>query len=127
MTNHTVRLCSVSEIADPGAVEFSWGESDWPLSLFVVRRGDDVRAYVNRCPHAGHELNLMPNDFLTREGDLIMCRSHGAQFRIDDGLCLAGPCPGESLQSIEIEVLDGVVCAEPATLDRLLTASQTRR
>ncbi len=127
MTNHTVRLCSVSEIADPGALELNWGEGDWPLSLFVVRRGGEVRAYVNRCPHAGHELNLRPNDFLTREGDLIMCRSHGAQFRIDDGLCMAGPCPGESLESIDIDIVDGVVRAEPETLDRLVVAAQTRR
>ena len=85
MTNHTLRLCALSEIDDPGSFEFSWGEGAWPLSLFVVRRGDAVRGYVNRCPHAGLELNLMPNEFLTRDGELIMCRSHGAQFRIDDG------------------------------------------
>lgn len=127
MTDEAIRLCALSEIDDPGSHEFSWGEGDWPLSVFVVRRGDAIRAYINRCPHAGHELNLRPNEFLTREGDLIMCRSHGAQFRIDDGLCVFGPCPGTSLEALEITVVDGIVCAQLQTLDGLAAAAQTRR
>ena len=122
----TIKLCALEQIADPGALELSWGEGDWPLSLFVVRRGDSVWGYVNRCPHAGHELNLMPNDFLTREGDLIMCRSHGAQFRIDDGLCVFGPCPGTHLQAFTVKVVDDGVFAAAHELDRLVDAAQTR-
>lgn len=126
MTNHTIRLCALSEIDDPGGHEFSWGEGDWPLSLFLVRRGDSVWGYVNRCPHAGHELNLMPNDFLTRDGELIMCRSHGAQFRIDDGLCVFGPCPGTHLQKFSVSVVDGGVFAEEQELEHLAEAAQAR-
>ena len=122
----TIKLCALEQIADPGALELSWGEGDWPLSLFVVRRGSEVYGYVNRCPHAGHELNLMPDDFLTRDGDLIMCRSHGAQFRIDDGQCVFGPCPGTHLQAFAVEVVDGGVFAEAHELDRLADAAQTR-
>lgn len=121
-----VRLCGFDNIADPGALELSWGDGDWPLSLFVVRRGDSVWGYVNRCPHAGHELNLIPNDFLTREGGLIMCRSHGAQFRIDDGLCVSGPCPGTHLRAFTVEVVDGGVFADERELGRLSDAAQTR-
>ena len=121
-----VNLCRLDEIDDPGSREFSWGEGDWPLSLFVVRRGDSVWGYVNRCPHAGHELNLMPDDFLTRAGDLIMCRSHGAQFRIDDGLCVFGPCPGAQLQAVSLEIVDGCVIASAQDLERLANAAQTR-
>jgi nitrite reductase/ring-hydroxylating ferredoxin subunit len=122
-----VQLCRLEDIAVPGAIELNWGESDWPLSFFVVRIDGEVYGYLNRCPHAGHELNLRPNDFLTREGDLIMCRSHGAQFRIDDGFCVAGPCPGTSLKSIGVDVVDGFVCAERNELDRIVAIAQTRR
>jgi nitrite reductase/ring-hydroxylating ferredoxin subunit len=122
-----VQLCRLEDIAVPGAIELNWGESDWPLSFFVVRIDGEVYGYLNRCPHAGHELNLRPNDFLTREGDLIMCRSHGAQFRIDDGFCVAGPCPGASLKSIGVDVVDGFVCAERNELDRIVAIAQTRR
>jgi len=122
-----VRLCALEDVADPGALELSWGQGDWPLSLFVVRRGSEVYGYVNRCPHAGHELNLRPDEFLTREGDLIMCRSHGAQFRIDDGLCVLGPCPGAHLHSFAVEIVDGIVRAEERELTRVAIAAQTRR
>jgi nitrite reductase/ring-hydroxylating ferredoxin subunit len=117
------RLCALDAISDPGAIELSWGEGSWPLSLFVVRRGDAVNGFLNRCPHAGHELNMKPNEFLTRDGELIMCRSHGARFRIEDGLCVLGPCPGASLRAFAVEVVDGVVLAEHAELDRLAAAA----
>ncbi len=113
------RICALAEIADPGAYEFSWGDGDWPVSLFLVRRGDGVFGYVNRCPHAGHELNLMPNEFLTSDGELILCRSHGARFRPDDGFCVLGPCPGASLERFAVAVVDGDVVAERDVLDAL--------
>lgn len=117
------RLCALAQISDPGAIEVSWGEGDWPLSLFVVRHGEAVYGFLNRCPHAGHELNLKPNEFLTRDGELIMCRSHGARFRIEDGVCVLGPCPGAALQSFAVELADGAVFAQQAELERLAAAS----
>ncbi|HSG66511.1 MAG TPA: Rieske 2Fe-2S domain-containing protein [Gammaproteobacteria bacterium] len=114
-----IELCTLARIPDPGTYEFSWGEGSWPLSLFIVRRGDSVFGFVNRCPHAGHELNLLPNEFLTSDGELLMCRSHGARFRIDDGLCVLGPCPGALLPSFAVTVIDGTVVTERAELDRV--------
>jgi len=114
-----IRLCALADLRDPGSYEFSWGDGDWPVSLFLVRRGDGVFAFVNRCPHAGHELNLMPNEFLTSDGELILCRSHGARFRPDDGFCVLGPCPGASLEAFAVAVVDGDVVAEREVLDAL--------
>ena len=36
----------------------------------VVRVGEEVCGYVNRCPHAGHPLDLLPHRFLTADGTL---------------------------------------------------------
>ena len=124
VANDTTRLCALSEIADPGTYEFSWGEGSWPLSLFVVRRGDAVFGFVNRCPHAGHELNLRPNDFLTSDGELLMCRSHGARFRLEDGFCVLGPCPGARLTAFGVEIIDGSVVADRSELDRIAAAAR---
>jgi nitrite reductase/ring-hydroxylating ferredoxin subunit len=38
-----------------------------------------------------------------------MCSSHGALFRISDGECVLGPCLGEKLMPLLIEVRDGDV------------------
>jgi len=73
-------ICALAEIGDPGARGFTCGAGDWPLRGFVVRRGELVRAYVNYCPHAGHALDLLPHRFLTSDGALILCSSHGALF-----------------------------------------------
>lgn len=126
VTNDTIRLCALSDIDDPGSREFSWGEGDWPLSLFVVRRDRRVRGYVNRCPHAGHELNLFPNEFLTSDGELILCRSHGARFRVDDGFCVLGPCPGATLPRFDVALVDGYVVAEREELERVRAAFRGR-
>jgi nitrite reductase/ring-hydroxylating ferredoxin subunit len=102
-------VCRLSELGSQGARGFVIGGGDWPLRGFVVRTGERVCAYVNRCPHAGHPLNLLPDRFLTADGALIVCSSHGALFEKGDGLCLAGPCCGKSLTRVPLEVRCGFV------------------
>lgn len=102
-------LCALDELDDPGTRAFRVGRGDWPLSGLVVRRGAEVHAYVNRCPHAGHPLNLRPHEFLTADGSLLLCHSHGALFEIATGLCVAGPCPGARLRRVPVEVAAGYV------------------
>ena len=77
--------------------------------MFVVRRGDDVFGYVNICPHARTPLDWTPDQFLTRDKTKLLCATHGAQFRIEDGFCIAGPCPGTSLMSVPIGISGGDV------------------
>jgi nitrite reductase/ring-hydroxylating ferredoxin subunit len=114
-----IRLCALGDVPNPGCLEVSWGDGRWPLALFLVRRGDCVYGYLNRCPHAGHELNLRANEFLTRDGELILCRSHGAQFRIEDGYCVTGPCPGGMLESFDPVIREDQVFTTAEALARL--------
>ena len=101
-----VVLCPFTDLADGTSRAFSVGEGDWPLRGFLVRQGNEVFAYVNRCPHAGHPLNFRPDEFLTPDRTLIMCRSHGALFEIADGRCVAGPCVGQSLRELPVRIED---------------------
>ena len=71
---------------------------------FVVRQEGEVRGWIDRCPHAGMPLALMPDRYLTREGDLILCASHGALFRPLDGVCVAGPCAGRALRPWPVRI-----------------------
>jgi nitrite reductase/ring-hydroxylating ferredoxin subunit len=102
-------ICRLSDIGDPGSRGFTMGTGDWPLRGFVVRMGEQAWGYVNRCPHAGHPLNLTPHHFLTPGRELILCSSHGALFDRQTGFCIAGPCGGQSLQSVPVEVESGFV------------------
>jgi nitrite reductase/ring-hydroxylating ferredoxin subunit len=105
-------VCAVAELDDPGARGFTIGGGDWPLRGFVARRGAEIRAWVNHCPHAGHPLNLRPHDFLAPDSALIRCSSHGALFDLESGLCLAGPCAGARLRAIGIRIVGGYVLIE---------------
>ncbi len=102
-------ICRVSDLDETGARAFTMGAGPWPLRGFVVRVRDQIRAYVNRCPHAQHPLNLRPHKFLTADGALILCNSHGALFEKENGYCVAGPCAGQSLRALPIIVDCGYV------------------
>lgn len=97
-------LCAVSDIQDPGSKGFRVGRRE---RLFLVRKGKEIFAYMNLCPHQGTMLDWKPDAFLTVEQDYILCATHGAFFEIEDGMCVAGPCLGRSLAPIKIRVEDG--------------------
>ena len=113
-------LCDLEEIADPGSRQFTWGDGLWPLEFFVVRKNGSVFGFVNRCPHAGHALNWQKDRFLTQEYDLIICNSHGARFRIVDGMCVSGPCTGSGLKTITLSIKEEQIVVEAQELDALL-------
>jgi len=102
-------VCRLSDLEAHGARAFTIGGGDWPLRGFVVRSGNVVHGYINRCPHAGHPLNLLPHRFLTPDGALILCSSHGALFEKATGYCVAGPCAGRALTPVALEIRSGFV------------------
>lgn len=109
MPEREIDLGPLSGLADPGSREFRIGGGDWPFKGFVVRKGENLYAYQNVCPHAGHPLNWKPDSFLTPDSESIICASHGAAFVIETGECFAGPCPGRALKRVAVAVRDGHV------------------
>jgi nitrite reductase/ring-hydroxylating ferredoxin subunit len=105
-------LMQLADVADGATREFILGGGDWPPSGFVVRVGEQLHAFLNRCPHALRPLNFLPDRFLTPDGGLIQCTSHGALFEKTSGLCIAGPCVDESLRRIAIRVIGDSICLD---------------
>ena len=106
-------LCYLDDIPEPGCRGFRIGSGSEARALFVVRQGGHVFAYENSCPHTGSPLDWIPDRFLDLEKQHILCATHGALFRIEDGYCLAGPCAGKSLKPVSITVESGCVCFNP--------------
>ncbi len=75
---------------------------------FIVRQGEIVHGYVDRCVHMALPLAQKLDQYLTPDGDLIQCSWHGALYRIEDGVCIAGPCAGR-LQAWPVTVADGIL------------------
>lgn len=98
-------LCAADEIADPGSRGFDLDLGlEQPYRLFVVRKGDELTAFRNQCPHTGAPLEWMPDQFLDADSGFIQCALHGALFNTADGYCLRGPCAGAFLQSLQVAV-----------------------
>lgn len=104
-------LCRVDELPEGTEYEARGFPADVPYraGLLVLRHQAGVRVFRNRCPHLGSPLNWTPDRFLDAERAHIVCATHGAVFRIDDGLCLSGPCQGDALEAVPSQVRDGVV------------------
>jgi len=78
-------------------------------SLILHRCGEAVRAWLNVCPHAGRRLDWAPGRFMKSREGLLVCAAHGASFELEGGLCVAGPCRGDALRPVPVEVRDGQV------------------
>jgi nitrite reductase/ring-hydroxylating ferredoxin subunit len=103
----SIRLAHVDDLADPGTRGFDPGSAGRD-TLFVVRRGGALRAYRDACPHFGDTPMAWRKDaYLNRDGTRVVCHAHGAQFDIVSGECLLGPCLGQRLTPVEIEVTSG--------------------
>jgi nitrite reductase/ring-hydroxylating ferredoxin subunit len=102
-------LCPLDAIAEPGAKGFVFGSGTARFEMFLVRKNGDVRGYVNECPHALTPLDTWPDRFLTQDEERIICSTHAALFRIDDGFCVSGPCAGACLEPVPVEIANGEV------------------
>lgn len=104
-----VKLGLLELIADGAARSFVVQMKAGRFHGFVVRRGEGVFGYVDRCPHAGLPLAWELDEYLTADASLIQCSWHGALFRPESGDCVGGPCVGARLALWPVEVRDGVI------------------
>jgi nitrite reductase/ring-hydroxylating ferredoxin subunit len=109
-------ICPARNIAPDTAKPFSLsritgtGESR-PFPIVIVRTAaDEFLGYVNTCPHEKAWLNIGSGEFFNSDRTHLKCGRHGAQFEIETGMCVAGPCKGESLEPVAVAVIDGEVC-----------------
>ena len=90
---------ALQSLAEGGpGLRFETPVGDTRIAAFVVRLAGQLHAWQNRCPHRGTDLDWMPGEFFDDEGRHLVCATHGALFAPDSGLCVAGPCKGQSLQ-----------------------------
>jgi len=109
------RLCTLDDLADPGSLAVNMEDSGLPWDLCVVRREGRVSAFINHCPHAGSPLDWVPGEFLSPDKQHIQCSTHHALFEIDTGLCVSGPCVGQALRAVAVEIIDNAVFPKAKT------------
>ncbi|MCD7097566.1 Rieske (2Fe-2S) protein [Stenotrophomonas sp. MMGLT7] len=102
-------LACLQDIPQDGLLEVEAVVEGRPESLILHRRAEQSRAWLNICPHAGRRLDWAPGQFLVSADGKLVCAAHGATFELDGGLCVSGPCRGQSLQAVALRVQDGKV------------------
>jgi nitrite reductase/ring-hydroxylating ferredoxin subunit len=109
MTEAWRPLCHVDDVPPGGTAAFAAAD-EGAAGLFTVHHfRDGFLVYRNACPHLGVPLDWAPGKFLNLDGTRIICATHGAEFRITDGLCLRGPCRGQKLVAVPSRVVAGVL------------------
>ena len=89
-------IASLADLAPDRAVVVSVAN----LPVFCQPWGDGVLAYVNRCPHIGTPLDLIPGKIYHPKFGVFVCTTHGATFEPESGLCTGGPCMGQFLRKV---------------------------
>jgi len=90
------------------------GGTDKPFRLLLLRSGNEVKAFVNRCAHFGVPLAAKQAQLIYQPHVSITCNVHYARYRWADGSCESGECEGESLIPVPLQInAEGVVRIAP--------------
>ena len=115
-------LCSVNDFAINKSLGFVLETNDGRCGLILVRLKNQFFCYLNSCPHLGTPLEIRANQFLDSSGKYILCSTHGALFKIEDGYCVAGPCITKKLTRVKFEVREDIIWINTTNLPTLWPA-----
>ena len=112
--SEAIYICD-SESLDEGGkgIRFPVTVGGDDLTAFVVRYGQEPRAYLNRCAHLPMELDWTEGEFFESSGLYLMCATHGALYEPHTGQCAGGPCRGGRLHAINVIERDKKIFWEP--------------
>lgn len=82
------------------------GGPTMPFRLILMRDGEQVTAFVNRCPHFGVPLAAKQAHLIFNPKVSLTCNVHYTRFRWSDGVCEAGECVGDRLLAVPLTVAD---------------------
>ncbi len=107
LIEHQVAL--VEELREGCSKKFTVTVKGQEVEGFVVNYRGSFYAYLNRCCHIPMPMDWFENQFLSEDGRFIICGTHGATYDPASGECVAGPCPGDYLERLPLQVVDGTV------------------
>jgi nitrite reductase/ring-hydroxylating ferredoxin subunit len=112
VTHHLLYVCRRDALrpAEVKAVELPRGPDKRPREALVLLGEDgEPRAYLNRCRHLPVPIDGGSKQYLTRGGEYLLCGTHGALYRKDDGMCIAGPCLNLALEKLTLVEENGLL------------------
>lgn len=71
------------------------------ISVLIGKPSGRLKVFANVCRHQAVPLDLGVDSPMSDDGLYLVCNSHGAMYRPDDGYCITGPCRGERLFAMQ--------------------------
>ena len=102
-------ICKLDSLEELSCHEFVVKKGGLEKDAFLIYFNKRVYAYENSCPHTGVSLNWQAGQFFSVDGLYIQCSLHGALFEPVKGVCIQGPCRGESLMEIDVVIENNTV------------------
>jgi len=97
------KLAAINEVEQGKWYEFTLQLADEIVSVMLFKEKERFIAYKNACPHQARRMDYATGKFLIAENGHIICPAHGAEFKPNTGLCINGPCLGQSLEPVHIQ------------------------
>lgn len=72
--------------------------------VVLIKYEDEIKAYENNCPHQDVPLDEAYKIDINPFEHTMKCSVHDAFFRIEDGVCVEGPCWRDELKVVDIEI-----------------------
>jgi nitrite reductase/ring-hydroxylating ferredoxin subunit len=102
-------VARVNEL-QPGTVKKFWLICQkYRLDAILINDQGHYYAYVNRCRHMPTPLDFVRDEFFSDDRRYLQCYTHGALYEFASGLCVSGPCKGESLYRLPVQIDRGEV------------------
>ncbi|WP_373018265.1 PfkB family carbohydrate kinase [Thiomicrorhabdus sp.] len=95
-------IANISKLSNAKTMVVDTDEA--PNSVVLIKYEDGVKAYVNNCPHQDVPLNEAYKIDVNPFEKTMKCSVHDAFFRIEDGVCIEGPCWDEALEALEVRI-----------------------
>jgi len=114
MEETSIPICASDALVEGGkGMRFPVTAGGEDRTGFVIRYGNKVYGYLNRCAHVPIELDWNEGEFFESSGCYLMCSTHGALYMPESGRCAGGPCRGGRLQAIAVFEKDNWVFWRP--------------
>lgn len=103
------QIARLSELAERQTINFQFERDGRKRDGFVARFAGEIVAYENVCRHIGINLDREGGQIFSRDGKHFVCQTHGATYEPLSGLCVLGPCKGERLKKLKIEISEETI------------------
>ncbi len=108
-TSKLAAICSLEDLQKVSYLTRAILFKKQPTSALVFWLDGQAYSYVNHCMHMHRPLNGEQDAIFDETGRYLRCSMHGFIFEPTTGECQSPVCLGQRLQSLRLQVLDGVV------------------